>query len=118
MHTFDGRIEIFGYPKDEFAPTDFHTATLVGQHIYVIGSLGYQGARRFNETPVYRLHIESMHMERMTIVGTSPGWIYRHRAELINSAAIRFTGGFVVREDGESPNIAEFVLDLEAMRWR
>jgi ankyrin repeat protein len=52
VHALDGGIEIFGYPEDVFAPTDFHTATLVGPYIYVVGSLGYQGTRRFNETPV------------------------------------------------------------------
>src|SRR5579859_4644379 len=37
----EGQITIFGYPKNVFPPTDFHTATLVGNQIYVIGCLGY-----------------------------------------------------------------------------
>ena len=48
----DGRIDIFGYPREVFPPTDFHTATLVGNRIVLIGSLGYPDERRPGETPV------------------------------------------------------------------
>ena len=40
----DGSVEIYGYPKDVFPPTDFHTATLVGDRVIVIGRLGYMGS--------------------------------------------------------------------------
>src|SRR5687767_503933 len=35
-----GAVEIYGYAPDAFPPTDFHSATLVGDAIYVIGGLG------------------------------------------------------------------------------
>jgi hypothetical protein len=41
----DGRREFFLYPKDVFPPTDFHTATLIGHEIVLIGSLGYSPLR-------------------------------------------------------------------------
>lgn len=41
----DGRIEIFGYPKDVFPPTDFHTATLCDDRVILLGGLGYAGER-------------------------------------------------------------------------
>ena len=41
----DGSVEIYGYPKDVFPPTDFHTATLLGDSVIVIGRLGYMGMR-------------------------------------------------------------------------
>jgi ankyrin repeat protein len=41
VHQPDGTIQIFGYPREVFPPTDFHSATLIGKHIYVIGSLSY-----------------------------------------------------------------------------
>jgi ankyrin repeat protein len=118
VHSLDGKIEIFGYPEDVFPPTDFHTATLVGQSIYVIGSLGYRGTRRFNETPVYRLDLGSMRMERLTPTGNQPGWIYKHRADLISPGAIRVTGGIRAYDDGQNPNNAEFILNLETLQWR
>src|SRR5581483_9798876 len=39
---FDGKgnFEILGYPERVFPPTDFHSATLVRDSIYIIGSLG------------------------------------------------------------------------------
>ncbi len=40
VHHPDGRIEILGYPEDVFPPTDFHSATLVGERLVLIGSLG------------------------------------------------------------------------------
>jgi hypothetical protein len=48
----DGRIDIFGYPHAAFPPTDFRSATLVGNRIIIIGNVGYaeiedQGLRRF-----------------------------------------------------------------------
>jgi hypothetical protein len=57
-------------------------------------------------------------MERLLISGMAPGWIYRHRSDLINSTEIRIAGGVLVHEGGEVPNTAEFVLDLEELRWR
>jgi hypothetical protein len=47
LHGLDGSLVIYGYPEDVFPPTDFHTATLLGDFIYVIGSLGYFGSRQF-----------------------------------------------------------------------
>lgn len=90
------------------------TETLVGQSIYVIG----RGSRPFTETPVCRLDLGSMRMERVTSTGNAPGWIYNHRAELINSTAIRITGGTCVHKDGQSSNDTEFILDLETLQWR
>jgi ankyrin repeat protein len=118
VHAGNGQIEIFGYPEDVFPPTDFHTATLVGEHLYVIGSLGYAGSRRFGETPVFRLDTQSMRMERLTTTGSVPGWIYRHRADLIDATAICVTGGFCVNDGGQVPNTAGFILDLQSLHWR
>ena len=42
---------IYRYPKDVFPPTDFHTATLVGDEIILIGSLGYRDLRRAGRSP-------------------------------------------------------------------
>ena len=37
----DGKVAIYGYSKEAFPPTDFHTATLLPDSIVLIGSLGY-----------------------------------------------------------------------------
>jgi hypothetical protein len=56
----DGSIAINGYSRDVFPPTDFHSGTLVGGAIFIIGSLGYQHQRVVGSTPVFRLDIDTM----------------------------------------------------------
>lgn len=121
LHKPDGSITIYGYPETVFPPTDFHTATLIGSFIYIIGSLGYYGTRRYGETPVYRLNIDSLQIEKVEPKGKPPGWLYKHRATALSSSAIRIWEGTIVLEmDGEEsyePNLQAFVLDLERLEW-
>jgi ankyrin repeat protein len=122
VHERDGSVAIYGYPEAVFPPTDFHTATLVGDSIYVIGSLGYQGTRRPGETPLYRLDLRTFRMERVDAGGESPGWIYEHRAVALGLHEIRLWGGTVITgSDGDEspgPNLGSFVLDLARLVWR
>jgi hypothetical protein len=78
----DGRIDILGYPRGEFPPTDVHTATLVSNRIVVIGSLGYPEERRPGETPVMILGLETLSVSPVHTSGTAPGWIHSHKAVL------------------------------------
>lgn len=122
VHERDGSVAIYGYPESVFPPTDFHTATLVGDSIYVIGSLGYQGARRYGETPVYRLDVHTLRMDRLDARGEAPGWVYKHRTNAVSSHGIRVWGGTVVTGSGSGelhePNLGCFVLDLDRLLWR
>jgi hypothetical protein len=121
VHAPDGSIAIYAYPETLFPPTDFHTATLVDGAIYIIGSLGYQGARRFGETPVFRLDLDTFRLQRLEPRGDAPGWIHRHRAECIAPRVIRVHGGTVAIRRGDAevhePNGDAFVLDLDRLRW-
>src|SRR5215469_1164609 len=83
VHAPDGSVVIYGYSESLFPPTDFHTATLVGSSIYLIGSLGYPSTRRYGETPVYRLNTATFQIEEVETTGNKPGWIYKHRAILL-----------------------------------
>ena len=122
VHHPDGRIDIHGYPEDVFPPTDFHTATLMGDEVIVIGSLGYQGHRVFGSTPVFSLSLADFSMRQLQIAGTPPGWIYEHRARPCGPRQIVASGGtLVVQRDGRElhpPNAQDFVLDLDAQAWR
>jgi ankyrin repeat protein len=122
VHGPDGSIAIYGYPADVFPPTDFHTATLVGDAIYVVGSLGYPGARVFGETQVFRLDVATFGMERLATTGDGPGWLSRHRARLGADGAIVVSGGKVSRMVGGKEkyeeNTGTFALDLATLRWR
>ena len=122
VHERDGGTELYGYPESVFPPTDFHTATLIGDSIYVIGALGYLGNRRYGETPVYRLDVHTLRMDRVDARGEAPGWIYKHRAVVANSHEIQVWGGKVVSANGSEelhePNLDCFVLDLNSLLWR
>ncbi len=121
VHGPDGSIIIYGYPEDVFPPTDFHTATLIGKYIYLIGSLGYQGTRRYGETPVYRLDTNTFQMECISTTGDNPGWIYQHRAVQTAARDIRITGGKVVMEAADKEdhmdNGTDYVLNTETLTW-
>jgi ankyrin repeat protein len=121
VHGLDGRIAIYGYPESVFPPTDFHTATLVENHVYVIGSFGYPGARRPGFTPVYRIDLGSFRIEPVVAVGEVPGWIHKHRATR-SGGTIRVWGGHVITVvDGRErcdDNLQAFILHLGDMTWR
>ncbi len=112
------------YPKDVFPPTDFQTATLCGDGIYVIGCLGYPEQRRKAFTPVYRLTLETWQMEAVNTTGERPGWIHKHRARYDSARnIICIEGGEVqvVAEGGEPdliPNNEQFELDLSRFEWQ
>ena len=121
VHEPDGTIHIYAYPESVFPPTDSHTATLVGDHIYLIGSLGYQGTRQYGRTPVYRLHTKTFRIEQVNVGGAAPGWIYDHQAVLLTPHEIRIFGGKIVTANGDeethSKNDKSFVLDTERLVW-
>jgi ankyrin repeat protein len=123
VHGMDGSLAILGYPEEVFPPTDFHTATLIDDAIYVIGSLGYPGARHFGTTPVHRLDVRNLRMDRINTRGEAPGWIYGHRAVRSGTNAILVSGGQVATlSDGggetHAANATGFVLDLRDRTWR
>lgn len=112
-----GQREFFLYPKDVFPPTDFHTATLVGRDLFLIGSLSYRDLRRPGETQVLKLDTRSLRIERIATRGDGPGWVSRHAAELLDPTTILIVGGQVMTADGNEPNGFVFALDLATMTW-
>ncbi len=128
VHHGNSQFEIYGYPESVFPPTDFHTATLVGNHIYIIGGLGYPQDRKPGTTPVYRLSTKTLAMEKVKTTGQNPGWIQRHRANFKAVAGkpgeIHLEGGHVCMakagrdEEDWIENEATFVLDLESLKWK
>jgi ankyrin repeat protein len=121
VHEPDGAIVIYSYPEASFPPTDFHTATLVGNAIYVIGSLGYHGRRRFGQTQVYRLDLQTFRMDEVRTWGDGPGWLYEQVAVLLGSTEIRVAGGKVATEtsgrEEHVDNVDTFVLNVETHVW-
>jgi hypothetical protein len=117
----NGDFTIYGYPREIFLPTDFHTATLVGEWIYIIGNLGYMGDRRVDETPIYRLNHRTLEIETVTATGEPPGWINEHHA-ILRDREIHLTGGKILLKRGEKwdaiDNTDRYILDLDRLCWR
>lgn len=120
VHHGDGTFDIYGYPKDVFPPTDFHSATLIGDAILIIGNLGYKGDRMFQATPVYRLDVDTLRIEPVETTGESPGWISKHRARLVGNN-IEVTGGkvsaIVEGKEVYEDNHHKYLLSLETLTW-
>lgn len=118
-----GGVRIFSYPEDLFRPTDFHTATLVGDFVYIIGCLGYPDQHRIGDTPVYRLDTRTYQIARIETHGEMPGWISKHKANLSSDErSIRISGGKRIVPAGDKTdyvaNDSVHELCLKTMTWR
>jgi hypothetical protein len=117
----DGRIEIFGYPREAFPPTDFHSATLVSNRIVLIGNLGYPETRAPRRTQLMSLDLDTLAISTLQTSGTSPGWIHSHKATLADDGrSILIQGGKLDRGDPDKSlveNIDDWKLHLSDWRW-
>ena len=124
IHDGQGGFKILGYPKDVFPPTDFHTATLVGDAIFIVGCLGYVNQRETGQTPVYRLTLETWEIDSVMTSGSVPSWLHRHRATYdARRNVILVEGGNVLVTKGRDepeivPNEERYGLDLVSFRWK
>lgn len=110
----DGTLEHFIYPEDVFPPTDFHSATLVGHQIWLIGCLGYPKNRKDNQTQVLCLNVDDFSISAVPTSGEAPGWIHGHRATLTEDG-ILIMGGKI--EPGYRDNEATFRLNTDTLCW-
>ncbi|GAA5213550.1 hypothetical protein ACFSJ3_03330 [Corallincola platygyrae] len=117
----NGELDFYCYPKTDFPPTDFHTATLIGSKIVIIGSLGYPQERVQASTQLYLLDLDNFKITTIASCGESPGWIHGHEATLDTSqTSITVTKGLVEIESG-SPmreNIDDWKLGIESWTWQ
>lgn len=116
-------IEIYGYPRSVFPPTDFHSATLVGDDIVIIGRVGYLEDRQPDTTPVFRLNTRSYQIEPVKTRGHGPAGLCHHRAAyLCDSNEIEVTGGQISRGPGDRSvskgNFDHHRLALHDFTWR
>jgi hypothetical protein len=117
----DGSVEIYGYPREIFNPTDFHSATLVDDRIVLIGSLGYHKERIPGFTQVYSLDLRTFAISAMNCTGDAPGWLHKHDATYLPAeGTIVVSGGLVYTDDSDRQfpeNIDKWKLHLADKRW-
>ncbi len=118
----NGTINIYSYPESAFPPTDFHTATLVDNFIYIVGGLGYHEARTTGHTPVYRLDIHTFEIKEIRTSGDNPGWISRHRTSLDrNSHLVVRAGKQIIHKNGHEDYVENdhtYHLCLHTYKWK
>lgn len=115
----NGGIEIFGYPRDVFPPTDFHSGTLVGHQIVIVGNLGYPEARKPGITQVLALDLANFAITSVQTSGASPGWIHGHTTSLSeDKRSIVLQSGKLDR-GGEGGSLVENIDDwqLHLTNW-
>jgi len=116
----DGTLLICPCAREEFSPTDFHSATLVGNVIFIVGGLGYPEQRVEGRTPVFRLELETMVITPVEASGEAPGLIHRHSAELdADGCSIVIRGGELWLGPGRSmqENIDTWSLNVANGHW-
>jgi hypothetical protein len=116
----DGAIEIWGYEPNVFPPTDFHSATLIGKSVFIIGCLGSAEQRVIGRTPVYQLELDTMTITPAATSGEAPGWLHRHSAELSDDCQAIVVRGGEVWHGPERPmqeNIDSWSLDVTSGIW-
>lgn len=116
----DGSIRIYGYPEDAFPPTDFHSATLVGEEIIVIGGLRYPEHRDDHKTSVYRLRLSDFSVRCQPTVGDCPPWLFEHEAKYKpNEQLIVCRGGCITHHPTKKivENITNWVFSVRSNAW-
>ncbi|TLD71153.1 hypothetical protein FEM03_09595 [Phragmitibacter flavus] len=119
----DGSLDLYGYPENVFPPTDFHTATLVGDRIIIIGNNGYLESKTEKPAQVAELNLETWSMRLIETHGDQPGWLHDHVAALSDDGhTITIMGGITVpvaeKGEGFRENPDEWSLDLKTLQWR
>jgi hypothetical protein len=119
----NGQVKVYGYPKSIFPPTDFHSATLVGNRIILIGCLGYPEDRIQGRVPVFSLDLATYRMDRIETIGEGPGWISEHSAEFDKDKAIVTvrSGQHLETLGGRErirKNVEEYDLRITNGRWQ
>jgi hypothetical protein len=117
----DGSLDIYIYPQSVFPATDFHSATLVNNEIFIIGRLGYHDQRHIKQTPVFILNINNFSIRKQETTGSNPGWIFGHNATLLEDGKTLLIRQGEIYSGPETPvteNINEWCLDLSSGSWK
>jgi len=111
-------VTLLGYPETVFPPTDFHSATLAGSTILLVGNLGYPHDRDPLRTQVLRLDTSTWQIEPVETTGQGPGWIHAHTASFSpDENALRIAGGKTLVGERIVENFDDYRLCLQTLAW-
>lgn len=118
-----GDVKVYAYPKDIFPPTDFHSAVLIDDAIWVIGGLGYIQDRQYDKTLIYKLNIDNFAITKVN-VADNIGLIHHHIADVDNHQILVKEGEMLVNThpliDGEFSykNMNTWTFDTKNLTWK
>ncbi len=113
-----GEVTIWGYPEHIFPPTDFHSATLLGDSILIIGGLDYKQNRKAGITRMYRLSLDDYSIRKVSHTGENPGWIHRHLAVHDPKQNCPYVFGGQLFDGKEYvDNLSLYTFDLKTKNW-
>lgn len=72
-----GEIHVYQYPQNVFSPTDGHSATLIGNEVWIIGFVRYI-CERGTKAQVHVLDLTTMRISLRSTTGEDPGWLSHH----------------------------------------
>ena len=94
----NNKITVYGYPKEDFPPTDFHSAEYHDNKIFIFGSIGYPEHRK-KHIQVLVLDLETMKIENLN---NNSGPLWKH-----------FKGDVEILKDG----LDGFVFDKDSLTF-
>ena len=115
VHNGKGNCDIYIYPEEVFPPLCGHTATLVNQHIYIIGedcaNESESDIKSSDHTHLFRLDIATMKIEKIETSGDIPDQVGRHYASYDGKSKI-------IIQKVDYGNNHKYTLCLESIRWK
>ena len=115
VHGPDGSLAVYCYPVEAFPPTDFHSATLVGAELVLIGNLGHQDGDGADDDLVHVLSTSDFSVRPQPTMGDGPGLVCGHRARLLDDGRIEVKGGMLSRSRTDNPHT--HILNPRSFVW-
>ncbi|KAM7211155.1 hypothetical protein V8F06_013462, partial [Rhypophila decipiens] len=119
-------IEVYGYPKADFPPVCWHTATYYvdgpKQYIYLVGGQGHTGHSYDLTCVVNRLDLGSFKMERIETTGYAPppqsffGFRRKPKATLLGKNIVFEWAASLNTDDGVGPT--RYAFHIPSGGWR
>lgn len=111
--TTDGDFTLYGYPEVDFPLIHGHSATRIGNSIYIVGT----PQARDTSCEVYRLSLDDFHIEHCKTTGSNPGPVYGHRAKLTKEGKIHIFGENWAKGTKDFKLKHTYQLCITTLRW-
>lgn len=113
------RFTLYGYPCEAFPPAAYHTATVIGEFIYIAGG------RAAGSLSIHRLNTTTLAFEEVAFAGTKPVGLLHHATTVLADGNLDIRGGSVAVPSAKGSgqwerqsNADVYALDMQTMEMR